>query len=68
MHNTMLSIRVLQGLMHTIRRLEQVVDFRLTSKMTIRVQCSQGHSLVALCFQAHRKMYVHIESRLEGGE
>jgi hypothetical protein len=37
MHNTILSIRVLQGLMNTIRRLEPLVDFRSTSKMTIRV-------------------------------
>ena len=36
MCNTILSIRVLQGLMHTIR-LEPLVDFRSTSKMTIRV-------------------------------
>ena len=36
MRNTILSIRVLQGLMHTIR-LEPLVDFRSTSKMTIRV-------------------------------
>jgi hypothetical protein len=37
MRNTMLSIRALQGLMHIIRRLELVVDFISTSKMTIRV-------------------------------
>jgi hypothetical protein len=54
MHNTMLVVRVLQGLMHTIRRLEQVVDLRSISKMTIMVKCSQGHSLVALCFQEHK--------------
>jgi hypothetical protein len=37
MHNTILSIRVLQGLINTIRRLEPLIDFRSTSKMTIRV-------------------------------
>jgi hypothetical protein len=37
MHNTILSIRVLQGLMNTICCLEPLVDFRSTSKMTIRV-------------------------------
>jgi hypothetical protein len=37
MRNTILSMRVLQGLMHTIRRLELLVDFRSTSKMTIKV-------------------------------
>jgi hypothetical protein len=42
--------------MHIIHHLEQVVDFRSTSKMTIRVQCSQGHLLVVvLFFQKHRK-------------
>jgi hypothetical protein len=30
----MLAIKILQGLLHIIRRLEQVVDFRSTSKMT----------------------------------
>ena len=66
MCNTILSIRVLQRLMHTIRRLELLVDFRSTSKMTIRVQRSQGHSLVALCFEAHRKMCVYIGSKVHG--
>ena len=37
MHNTILSIRLLQGLMNTNRHLEPLVDFRSTSKMTIRV-------------------------------
>ena len=37
MHNTILSLRLLQGLMNTIRHLEPLVDFRSTSKMTIRV-------------------------------
>jgi hypothetical protein len=59
-HNTMLAIKKLQGLMHTIYCLEQLINFKSTSKMTIRVLCSQGHSLAALCFQAHRKMCAYI--------
>ena len=60
MHNTILSIRLLQGLMNIIRHLEPLVDFRSTSKMTIRVWCSQGHSLVTLCFQAHWRICAYI--------
>ena len=67
MRNTILSMRVLQGLMHTIRRLELLVYFRSTSKMTIRVQRSQGHSLVVLCFEAHRKnVCAYIGSKVHG--
>jgi hypothetical protein len=61
------SHKKLQRLVHTICRLEQVVDFGPTSIMTIRVQCSQGHPLVALCFQAHKEnVCVCIGSKVHG--